>query len=213
MRDINQTIQVDGFIGGIFNGPTTIGGPAEEAQTYTVRKARLLPATDQLLSVVASLMSIGSLLVGAEGVRRLWRARPDGLGDAVSATVVLQAFGALALLALLLMLSTVLWSLRRLAKHRLMHFSKVPFLPVLAGVTNRRGHGQLALLRLKGTCVRCGGRLKFFNMATAWHTGENGRRVVDERESAAQCVRNPRHWFQVDIADKLLLDVVEGDEG
>ncbi|WP_460468912.1 hypothetical protein [Calidifontibacter terrae] len=100
--------------------------------------------------------------------------------------------------------------LRRRVRTRTMGFSGSSLLPALAGVTDHRGRGRLALLRLQGRCQHvsgriCGGKLRFYNQAVNWvdHFDVSGatKRKVTRREAAAECRRNPDHWYKIDVTD------------
>lgn len=192
----------DSSMFGIVNGDVSVSGPPEAPrQEYQVTRRRLLPLTESMLSIASSLLGIGSVVGLWQALTRVWATLPFRPGGAAATSDPGLPPGLL--VAVLCSLGVVvLMSGRRLAKHRLMAFTTIPLLPVLAGVSNRRGKGQLALLRLGGQCVTCGGRLRFYNRAETWDFDAQGKRHVTSRLPVAECRRNPRHVWSVDIADR-----------
>lgn len=86
------------------------------------------------------------------------------------------------------------------------HFSRFAFLPSLTGLRDTSGRRRLALVKNEGKCEYrgCGGAFRFYAKPTKWvDVNENGRtkRRITERTPTAECQRNPKHWYEVDIAD------------
>lgn len=196
-------------VNGANNGQIITGPPAPPTQPYSVKRRRLLPVTERGLNFAAS-------IVGLLGAFSLWGVLKDLLrGPEASATssgpfsgfdtaqvLPLMGLGACALLILLLV------PVRRLVKHRLLATPHVPLLPTLAGVDDPvTGRGRLAVTRLEGQCVVCSGELRFYSKPTEWHSEKTEfgfvKRVVDARQPAAECKRNPEHWSEIDITDRL----------
>ncbi|MDQ1083767.1 MULTISPECIES: hypothetical protein [Microbacterium] len=107
---------------------------------------------------------------------------------------------AVAFVVLALAFAAVL-GLRRVVKLRL----RVPL--VLGWAVSGVG-GRITLEKvLAADCPLCGGRLRYVSKVTrSWDTIDaqgRRRRVVLERVPALECVRNPKHWYEVDPAEPM----------
>lgn len=62
--------------------------------------------------------------------------------------------------------------------------------------------GRFAIARFRGKCPHCDAKLRFYNKPVHWtnYTDEHGnsKQKVTEREMAAECRRNPKHWWSID---------------
>lgn len=91
--------------------------------------------------------------------------------------------------------AVVLW-LRQIAKHETQRLSWSLF-PALTGW----GH-RLGLARFEGRCEKCPGRLRFYNKPMEWLLNADGSRgKTTKRSLAAECERNPEHFWLIDMAD------------
>lgn len=101
-------------------------------------------------------------------------------------------------LVAVLMLALVL-GVRGISKHQLRK-------PLLFGwAVSGAGH-RITFEKIRaGKCPTCGGSMRYFNKPTVWidRPKPNGgtRREVTERTPALECLRNPKHWFEVDPAE------------
>lgn len=103
--------------------------------------------------------------------------------------VVAFLIGTLALLAIGMM--------RRIVRKRVHGFSNHSLLPAATEID-----GHFALARFQGTCPFCDGEFRFYNKPTRWldylDDRGNPKRKITERKMAAECKRNPEHWWPFD---------------
>lgn len=224
MRD-SDISGVGAVVGRDNHGPINVYavGAAEEDQPYEIKKLRLLPLTERVLNLLAAIVGLGTFVAGwqvlkvpvAQIKRLLVYGRvpiedPKLFSQSVVPVIILMALG----LTLALLLAA-----RRLVRRRLPAFPSTSLLPATAGVTDKQGRGRLAFIRFGGRCQHkvgqkvCGGKLRFYNKPTEWtdHYTADGRkrRETTERRPAAECIRNSRHWYEIDIADSI--DLREAD--
>ena len=183
----------------------TPDGPA--AQTYDSHTVARLPRQGTL-TTITGLIGIVTFVTGWNSLAPAVRS----LSNLASGTVTMSSMttGQIAwmygLLIAVTALSVAIAACRRVRSQTFTP-SHLSFLPAVAGITDNRGHRRLALVRLSGRCVECGGKLRFYNKVTAEHyeiVEGRRKRVVDEREPVAECSRNPkRHVSPLEITDRL----------
>ena len=100
----------------------------------------------------------------------------------------------LSLFLLLLALTAVSARLYFLVKSRTMLFSQFSSLPAITGWGE-----QINLVKFKGDCPICEGKLRFYSKPIEWVVSpQSGRRSVTKRALAAECTRNSDHWWTID---------------
>lgn len=176
----------------VYNGD---GRPPVE-EVYEIKKARRMPLTTRrltLISTVAALLSLVPAYATFEPVANFVGAGFTGSGPVIS---IIGIVG----FVVLVKVAVVSWRMRKVTKYRLLRLPKWSRLPAAATVD-----GRFALVRLHGTCPRCGNRLRFRDRPLRWieRPGLLGRIVkkVTEREQRAECVANPEHCWKIDPAD------------
>lgn len=98
------------------------------------------------------------------------------------------------LFSLLLVLTAVFVRLFFLVKSRTMLFSRFSSLPAITGWGE-----QINLVKFKGDCPICKGKLRFYSKPIEWVLSpQSGRRTVTKRALAAECTRNSDHWWTID---------------
>jgi hypothetical protein len=163
----------------------------EEVATYEPKWSWKSPLTLAALSWISVALGILSLVSGWQGIGSLISFFKSGPSKQLPSYGWLISFGATVILLLLFM------ELRRITKLRTQHFSAWPFLPSITG-----WGGKIGLAKLQGKCPKCDGNLKFYNRPTEWVTEHpSGRTRVSKRTAAAECSRNPDHWWTVDRTD------------
>lgn len=156
------------------------------------------PLTQAVLGWVSVFLSIFS----AASFYRLIRLALGSSGDAPALTAassgVWLALFACCLVALLLALA--MWRIVRLRLHA---FTPISFLPV---ATESEGH--FAVAKYEGTCRTCDGKLRFYKRPVEWKSvpafGGGTRDKVTKRVMAAECRRNPEHWWKLDPTDVIV---------
>lgn len=209
----HKNIVSGGVVGGFFNGGNhgtvivTSQAPDHPSQFYNARIITKLPRQGTL-ALLTSLITVFAFVTGwnsfapvVEAVRSI----RGGLlpEDPVGALPIPWLLGFGISIVLLAMLGAGLHRVRA-QTFQPPHLS---LFPALAGITDAHGIKRLALIRLKGMCRICGGSLRFYNKPIEWHFEDvNGRRkrIVDRREPAAECKKNPKHWYTLEITDRLV---------
>ncbi|WP_159621109.1 hypothetical protein [Ruania rhizosphaerae] len=200
-----------GSVGGIFNGGNngTIvvnpGAPENPVQPYSARVVMNLP-TQGALATTAAVITIVTFSTGwrsltpliqvVNGLREGRDLLPPAPGDS-------QTYWLLALFVCIVALVAVFAGLRHV-RNQTFQPPRLSTLPALAGVTDKRSRKRLALVRFSGNCIICNGQLRFYDKPVEWHDEViNGRRkrIIDRREPAAECKKNPKHWYPMDITD------------
>lgn len=170
--------------------------PGPAGATYEAIPKWRSPFTQGVLSWLG-------LIVGLVGLLPLWKLVEPALalltGNAGTVADGLRSMLWVVLfLVAVLMLSLVL-GLRGVSRHELRK-------PLLFGwAVSGAGH-RITFERIRaGRCPRCGGRMRYINKPTSWidRPKPNGgtRREVTERTPALECLRNQKHWFEVDPAE------------
>jgi hypothetical protein len=211
----NQHNEVSGgSVGGIFNGGNhgTIvvnpGPPEEPTQPYSARVVQNLPK-QSILAMVTSLITVFTFVTGWKSLSPLVEMVRGFRGGGVlpqapsgnSHTLWLIGFVVCGLL-----LGMMLAGLYRV-RTQTFQPPRISVFPVLAGITDERGTNRLALVRFSGECVICGGRLRFYDKPTEWHfevVEGRRKRIVDNREPAAECKKNPKHWYPLEITERIV---------
>lgn len=195
-------------IGGGNGGDIYVGRDAEKPQPYGRRRVLLLPITERGLQVASAIATLTVFLTGYQTISQTW----SNLQNVSNAAPSFTTLGWLYALMTSLLATALLFTGLRVAHNRTHHYSRLSFLPGLAGVRDGHGTRRLALVRNHGICSTCGGRLRFYAKITASHReydegAKKWRTVVDAREPVAACVRNPkRHCWLLDPADTDDLD-------
>ena len=163
----------------------------EETAVYEQKWSWKSPLTLAALSWISVSLGVLSLVSGWQGISSVFSIFKSGELNRSPSYSWLVAF---AIVAILLVLSL---ELRRIAKLRTQHFSAWSFLPSITG-----WGGKIGLAKLQGKCPKCDGDLRFYNKPTEWVTEyPSGRTKVTKRIAAAECSRNPDHWWTVDRTD------------
>lgn len=66
--------------------------------------------------------------------------------------------------------------------------------------------GKLTVEKIHiGNCPVCGGKMKYINkpIECIYNYGST-KREITKRQPALQCKRNPKHWYEVDLAEDKL---------
>lgn len=166
------------------------GSQTEPAAEYQAKWSWRSPLTLAVLTWV-------SVVLGAVGVVAGWQ----GLSPVVSffrgrsAEPPSLAWTYVFLGVMLVFLLSM--GLRGVARQRTQHFPSVPWLPALTG-----WGGRVGLAKLEGRCPRDGAALRFYNKPIKWVEDlKTGKRKITQRQMAAECSRNPDHWWSVDKTD------------
>ena len=94
-------------------------------------------------------------------------------------------------LSILLVISLTLY---RIAKNKTIHFFPLSLLPSIVGWGEKIGFAKL-----EGQCTTCGGNLRFYAKPVEWiDYPDTGKKKIIKRAAAAECVRNPEHWWWID---------------
>lgn len=167
----------------IYYGPSTDEPTPACTTTWSWRS----PVTMATLTWTSVGLGIIGILAGWKGLRSLFQfgTGAAGSGTPPTWTLVMMLFAFLAV--------AVVLALRKLIKTGNQWFSPISWLPSITG-----WGGHLGLARHEGVCTLCGGRLRFYDKPVRWNRYPNGRREVTERTMAAECTRNPDHWWHVD---------------
>lgn len=166
------------------------GSPAEPTAEYQAKWSWRSPLTLAVLTWV-------SVALGLLGVAAGWQ----GLYPMVnffrgSTTEQPPVAWLYAFMGVMLVLLLSLW-LRGVAKQRTQHLPSVSWLPALTG-----WGGRIGLAKLEGSCPRDGAALRFYDKPIEWvKDPTTGRQKTTRRQMAAECSRNPDHWWRVDKAD------------
>lgn len=205
--DKSQRVEIDGDgnsvgdvtqIGSqhIHNGPYYDGSPQQDSkpeaqiETKWSWSSPLTQARLAWLGLLFSILPIASLF-------KLIKPVVDGTAFVESASqpsaqyiwIVVLLIGLTALLAI-----GTMWRIVHLRIHAL---SNHWMLPAATEVD-----GRFAIARFRGTCPYCDAKLRFYNKPVDWldYADEHGntKRKVIEREMAAECRRNPKHWWSID---------------
>ena len=209
----NQNNHVSGGnVGGIFNGGNngTIvvnpGPPEDPIQLFKARVVMNLP-TQGVFATTAALITVVTFFTGWRSLApiiEMFNGLRHGrlLPEPPSNSHTFWLFG---FIACVLGLVAALCSLRHV-RAQTFQPPRLSIFPTVAGITDYRSRQRLALVRFSGECLRCGGKLRFYDKPTAWHDEVvNGRRkrIVDQREPAAECKNNPRHWYRLEVTDSI----------
>lgn len=174
--------------------------PAGKSPEYQTKWSWQSPFTQASLAWISAIVGLLALAQGYGFVAPLVSGPQDYLANS-------QGGISWNFILLIGMLATgtvfaIAMSMRSIVKNRLRKFANSRLLPAALSLD-----GKFALAYFQGKCSICGGRLRFYNKPIAWRdvTKPNGdtKRVVAEREMAAECVRNQkRHWWYVDSAEE-----------
>lgn len=169
---------------------------AVSCQKKTPVKKWMLALTS-LLSAAASLATIAPTLKAATLTTfSLIQGKTTANHEA---TFPFQHFNYVSLLFFLfwIMLATLSIRLFLLVKSRTMLFSRFSSLPAITG-----WGGQINLVKFKGDCPTCEGKLRFYSKPIEWTISpQSGRRSITKRALAAECTRNSDHWWTIDPTD------------
>lgn len=210
---VQDNVVSGGVVGGFFNGGNhgtvivTTQGLDAPIQPYSARIIRTLPR-QSTLAVLTSLATLFTFVTGWKSLAPVFetiRSVRDGLFPSAPSsgapTLWLVAFAA-SFLGLAALVSGM-----HLVRTQTFQPPRLSLFPVLAGITDSLGTKRLALLRLRGRCQNCGGELRFYLKPVEWHfetVDGRRKRVVDLREPAAECRKNPRHWYTLEITDRVV---------
>lgn len=199
-----------GSIGGIFNGGnhgTVILNsqpPEEPSQTYTAKVGAKLP-TQNVLAIVTSLIGVATFVTGWQSLQtpiRTIRGLINGKLNVIqphSGTYIWMVAFALSVTILAVLIAGL-----RLVRSQTFRASRLSLLPAVAGMTDDRGRKRLALVRFAGNCMRCGGKLRFYDKPTQWHyeiVAGRRRKIIDDSVAAAECKNDRRHWYELEVTD------------
>lgn len=203
-----------GSVGGIFNGGNhgsivvNPGPPEEPTQPYGARVVQKLPK-QSALNAAAGLIGIFTFVTGWKSLAPLVAMIRDLRGGGVLTEPPSgnsHMFWLIGFVGCGFLLGMILAGLHRV-RTQTFQPPRMGVLPVLAGITDERGTKRLALVRFSGECMICGGRLRFYDKPTDWHfevVEGRRKRIIDHREPAAECRKNPKHWYALEITERIV---------
>ncbi len=179
------------------------GGAPDRGAEYEVSCQKKIPlkkwalALTSLLSAAASLATIAPALKAA--ILTAFSLIQGKTAANQEDTFPYQHVNYVSLSFFLLWISLATLSIRLflLVKSRTMLFSRFSSLPAITG-----WGGQINLVKFKGDCPTCQGKLRFYSKPIEWTISpQSGRRSVTKRALAAECTRNSDHWWTIDPTD------------
>lgn len=171
----------------------TTTGPTGPTQRYESKWSLTTPLTQGRLALFSVVLGVLALIEGYQGFSPIFSSHAATAGRAPNLAHFYAFMGAV----IVLVPASLLWRIVRGSLRALGRFS---FLPAVVGV-----NGRLTIVKFSGCCQACGGKLRFYAKPTRWidHRNANGHthREVTERRLAAECSRNPNHWYEIDPAE------------
>lgn len=177
------------------------GGTPDRGAEYKVSCHKKTPLKKWVLALASLLSAAASLATIAPTVKTITStAFSITQGKTVTseeASFPSQHFISFSLFLLWFALMALSIRLFLLVKSRTMLFSRFPSLPAVTG-----WGGQINLVKFKGDCPTCKGKLRFYSKPIEWMISpQSGRRSVTKRALAAECTRNSDHWWTIDPTD------------
>lgn len=196
VRTPHHNIDISGgyISGGVYQSGRDIyltSSPEGAAAEYQPKWSRKTFLTQSVLGWVSVILGTLSLFTGWQGFEAWYESVQNGIS--LKAPMLWWFLGFFLSFLMLILVLTGL----KIVRNRTQHFSPLHILPSVTG-----WGGRIGLARLEGSCPTCGGSLKFYNKPIEWLTyPQSGRKKVTRRAPAAECKRNPDHWWTVDPTD------------
>lgn len=191
-----------------FNGETNFYGPTQivagnltnnnvvgmedaykKKATYSPEPVWRSPFTLALLTWIS--MAIG--VIGLFPISRIYEFFSNS--SSLNINFLLEVKPYLIMIIILILLFSILFSVRRIVKNQTRHPLFLNF--AISGYGKRLMIEKIHIDK----CPQCGGKMKYYNKPLEWIEHGVNKRTITKKAPFLECKRNPEHCYSVDPAE------------